>query len=52
MTSHSIAGYRLTTVRRLQCTTKELDSFLSPDCHHIYDVAQAEMFQNKCGRGT
>lgn len=30
-----------------QCTTKELDSFLSPDCHHIYDLQQAEMFQNK-----
>eukprot|EP01052_Picozoa_sp_SAG31_P019251 SAG31_NODE_1396_length_8511_cov_1.939491_10_plen_154_part_00 len=30
-----------------QCTSKELDSFLSPDCHHIYDLQQAEMFQNK-----
>ena len=31
-----------------QCTTKEIDSFLSPDCNQIYVVEQAEMFENKC----
>jgi hypothetical protein len=28
-------------------TTKEIDSFLSPDCNQIYGVEQAEMFENK-----
>lgn len=31
-----------------QCTAKEIDSFLSPDCNQIYGVEQAEMFENKC----
>ena len=34
---------------RAQCTAKEIDSFLSPDCNQIYGVEQAEMFENKCG---
>jgi len=30
-----------------RCTVTEIDSFLSPDCHKIYDLEEAQMWENK-----
>ena len=43
------ASLNLIFLGPIQCTIKEIDSFMSvPDCNQIYKIEQAEMFENKC----